>query len=667
MRSALTKNPTVITALAWLLDLSPATVRHRVVLRARSSGLLRRRDDGDAFGGAIATRLIARPGKSLPQQPRELGRLLHGLGEIAAWSDAQFSAPLNRMLRRHRPSGFLRTMLEEALLCGPAEPPGASYAVETLQFVSWMIAEAQPWESFLAATALINREWRPQLLPDHGLALAAEHLLVAARDGTELRDLSRLTKKQYESIGSGAVALATGIRPSAEIARSLVQTPFPGLRHLGAAAVVMPRDTTENFTDACGCCATLVRAGIPLGEAVWMTAYRLKMAVHERYRLTGRAEQAEARLAKLAEHPDRAMGGQQYYTLEMERTEEERNQSVTRLEQVSKEITALLHGLADAWPAEGLDDAQLAHLDMCFVDTPEIRHRLAVQVPHDANRRWLLRKTLETLEDHLGLRHPHEAAKDWFHPGDHFISRTAPWAARSAAALFGSERPSKGIGRETSRLVAKMAAASEDIAERPFAAGRWPTNWMSLILRGACADYFALTVAESVPQEGRAEVEYLAKAAIEHGAKMQTSPLPDDREAILMNLASLSLHVMAWHSEGEVLRQHWVDTPRMAAQPRACAMGDASPRRPRLGGCRDRFSRRHCATPLARTGKRQAFGSPDHSGRCHGGQHCGRAGRPDGATGRHVGAVDRGLAELRSGMAGGGTNVGASAPRTRRP
>lgn len=572
MRSALTKNPTVIAALAWLLDQSPATVRHRVVLRARSSGLLRRRDDGDAFGGAIATRLIARPGKSLPQKPRELGRLLHGLGEIAARSHAQFSDPLDQMMRKHRTSTFLHATLEAALECASAEPPRDRYVVEISGFVSWMTVDDYAWESFRAATGLIDYHWYPPLFPDYGLAFAAEHVMASATDGTELRGLPRLTTKQYASVGSGAVALATSARPSAAIARSLVRTPFPGLRHLGAAAVVMPRDTTANLTDARGCCATLVRAGIARGDAVWMTGYRLKMAVHERYRLTGRVEQAKARLAELTGHPDRAVGGHEHYAWEIETTEEELSQSLTRLEEVDEEIGALLRGLADAWPAEGLDDAQLAHLDMCFVGTPEIRHRLAVQVPHDANRRWLLRKTLETLEEHLGLRDPQAAAKDWFHPGDHFIPRTVPWAARSAAALFGSERPSKGIGRETSRLVAKMAAASEDIAERPFAATRWPTNWMSLILRGACADYFALAVAETVPQEDRAEVEYLAKAAIEHGAKMLTSPLPDDREAILLNLTSLSLHVMAWHSEGEALRQHWVDTPRMAAQPRALVL-----------------------------------------------------------------------------------------------
>lgn len=143
-----------------------------------------------------------------------------------------------------------------------------------------------------------------------------------------------------------------------------------------------------------------------------------------------------------------------------------------------------------------------------------------------------------------------------------------PWAVRSAIALF--EGVGKGIGRETARLVAAMATHSEALAERPFAAARRPTAWASLVLRGACADHFALAIAQATPETRRDEVKNLAEYAIDHAGLMMTAPRPHDRDNVLLQLASLELEVMAWHPNGAALRERWVDTPRVAPGP--CAL-----------------------------------------------------------------------------------------------
>lgn len=563
---------TVHIALAWLLDLPMEAPRHRVLQRARTSGLLRRHGGLYKVGDAIATRLMARPGKCFPSTPRELGRLLHGLGEIAAWSNAEFSRPLARMMARRRPRVSIRDALAEAILSASAAPPQDRHSLETSSFARWMMEEEDAWTSFHDAALLLDGRFYPPRLPDYGLVFASRFLLRVVRDRGDLRGLPSLTMRQTKSIGMGAFDLVKEAERPKAGAACLIRTPFPGLRHLGAAAVVMPPFATEAPTDAAACCSALVDMGIAPGDAVWMTSHRVKQAVHERYRCTGMAKDCAARLAELARHPEQAMGGPEHLTWETANLETRRAESLSRLTQVEDVISVLLRGLAEAWPAAGLDKEQLGHLEHCFVDTPEIRYRLAVQVPHQDNRRWLLRRALDRLEEHLGLRDPAQASENPFVAGDRYFAHTVPWAVRSAIALFETEGVGKGIGRETARLVAAMAKHSEALAKRPFAAARWPTKWGSLVLRGACADHFALAVAQAMPENLRDEVAFLAESAIDHARLMMTAPRPHDWDNVLLMLASLALDVMAWHPNGAALRERWVDTPRMAPGPRALVL-----------------------------------------------------------------------------------------------
>ena len=82
-------------------------------------------------------------------------------------------------------------------------------------------------------------------------------------------------------------------------------------------------------------------------------------------------------------------------------------------------LEGMLSDMAVDWPSDGLSDAQMQSLKSIFVDTAEIRHRLAAKLTHQANRNWLLKRNITRLQDFIGLRrNPEDVSKECFFPDE---------------------------------------------------------------------------------------------------------------------------------------------------------------------------------------------------------------------------------------------------------
>ena len=255
--------------------------------------------------------------------------------------------------------------------------------------------------------------------------------------------------------------------------------------------------------------------GIEPADAIWMLGLRIKNAIHGRYGLEDGIKNEGARLRYVAQNPDSAPGGPRNADAEVRRLTARREDALKRYSELLPALEQMLCDLASDWPHEGLSDQQMLSLDNIFVNTPEIRLRLAQKIGHLENRNWLLKRNLGRLQGFLGLvATPTEVRTGYFNLDERQFAIIVPSAASSLTDLYAEDR--RGVGKRTSDLVAGIAKAAESLVQQPFIAARQPEAWQSIITRAAAADIFALMVVESVPEERRAEVDELNKLALDH-------------------------------------------------------------------------------------------------------------------------------------------------------
>ncbi len=108
-----------------------------------------------------------------------------------------------------------------------------------------------------------------------------------------------------------------------------------------------------------------------------MTGMRIKNAVHARYRIQHGREQNTARLRYLEQNPDKAIGGIRNTEAEMKMLRMHLDRGADAYAKLLPELEGMLTDMAADWPSGGLSDAQMQSLEFIFVDTAEIRHRLA--------------------------------------------------------------------------------------------------------------------------------------------------------------------------------------------------------------------------------------------------------------------------------------------------
>ena len=394
---------TVWPALRWLLGhRGGSKTDRRLLVKARLCGLLIA--DGNVnwkVNGPLATRLAKLALKRLPREPVELGRILHGVGEMNARTTAGLAALLIKHLSARRPRISFFKVLAAAADC--EAKPVKNPPMNAIDLAQWVSGAPLNWSTFDRA---VHRIGHPDIgiSPDcYGLSFATK--IVAA---IEPRAIDRWIRAHRNRL---RVATITSAMPpsmyDADIlgrATLLLKSGFPALRCLAAAFYVcpiFPQPFLENFRD---CRKSLVANGIDPCDATWMMAYRIKGAIHGRYWAEHQLEQAQARLRYLEGNPEAAIGGRRNFDGELRMLRNQIDNASARLSKLASDLEQMLSDLAADWPAGGLFDDQMQSLEYNFVSTPEIRHRLAEKLPQGPNRTSLLKRDIEQLADFIGLR-----------------------------------------------------------------------------------------------------------------------------------------------------------------------------------------------------------------------------------------------------------------------
>ncbi len=304
---------------------------------------------------------------------------------------------------------------------------------------------------------------------------------------------------------------------SGALARRLLKSRNPLLKCLAAAAVIdLPLHIEPRKTYA-ECYGIFREAGLDAGDATWTAAEALKQIVHARYRIAHRLPQIDARRRYLGDHPEAAIGGEAHLAHELERLGREETQLRSADVETATSLEAALDDIARGWPAEGLSGDQLGWLDAAFVQTCEIRQRLAVKLAPSPNRNALLEANIRQMKDAVGLSAKLPEVFDrHFNGGAHGLAETLWWSAQSHVARYADDN--RGIGWQASLALEKLVTAREQLIAEPFIASRQFERWGSAVGRLTCADLWALFVIAATPAAQSGQVERLRELAIGHAA-----------------------------------------------------------------------------------------------------------------------------------------------------
>lgn len=541
--------PSVQTALAWLLQ---DNAESGIPQAAQTAGLVLA-DDGPQWkaDGDTVMRLAEKNLALLPDDPERFGEIMHGLGEIAARSHVP---PLADLLVNHlKARGSHRSLpkiFDAAIACDRAIPQETG--VDDLALSQWISRANLDWNTFNAAVVRI--EHPDQIFGHFGLGFVVR---IIFRVGLGVIDDwigAHPDNLTIAVIGSTALSMVFPFDGRATTP-ALLESKNVAIKCLGAASLVCPvgPQPPPSLRD---CHKSLVAAGFAPSDATWMTGMRIKNAIHARYRNEHRREHG-ARLRYLEEHPEQAMGGLRNAEAEKKMLRNQLDHAQKAYAELLPEIEAMLSDMARDWPAEGLSDEQMQSLEPIFVDTAEIRHRLAAKVTHQANRDWLLKRNIDRLRDFIGLaRTPEDVSSEYFLPDERRFAAITDWTAQSVVLLY--EKNDRGAGPATSNLVSNTAKAAEKLMAQPFILSRQPERWQSIMTRAACAGRFAFAVVASTPEGRRASVERLNELALDHALKLLSARnLPTQSADTFHRLSIQAVRHMEMTRSPDAVREKW--------------------------------------------------------------------------------------------------------------
>jgi hypothetical protein len=196
-------------------------------------------------------------------------------------------------------------------------------------------------------------------------------------------------------------------------------------------------------------------------------------------------------------------------------------------------------------------------LEFIFVDTAEIRYRLAAKLSHQANRDWLLKRNIDRLKDFVGFeKNPADSSKEYFLPDERRFAALTDWAAQSIVLLY--DEDNRGAGRRTSDLVLGVAKAVERLIVQPFSSGRQPETWQSIMTRAACAGRVVFTVVASTPEHRRDTVARLNALGLEHAFKLLSAQnRPAQSETSFYQFTAQAVQHMDIASNPDEVRERW--------------------------------------------------------------------------------------------------------------
>lgn len=587
--------PSVHTALAWLLQ---SYAENTILQTAQAAGLVLD-DDGPQWkaDGDRIMRLAEENLARLPDNPDRLGEIMHGLGEIAARSHVPSLADLlvtHLEARRAHPS--LQEVLGAAVTCDRAIPQETG--VYELALSQWLSRATLDWNTF--DTAKVRIEHPDRVFGHFGLGFVIRIVFRVASHIVDEWIIAHPDHPTLAVIGSTALKMV-GPFDGAPALSALFESNNIAIKCLAAASLVC--SIGRQPPSSLGAChKSLVAAGFAPADATWMTGMRIKNAIHARYRNEHTRQQSGARLRYVEQHPEQAVGG-------LHNAAAERNMLRAQLDHAEKtyaellpEIEAMLSDMAKEWPAEGLSEEQMRSLEPIFVDTAEIRHRLAAKVPHQTNRDWLLKRNIDRLRDFIGLaKTPDTVSSEYFLPDERRFAVIADWTAQSIILLY--EKDNRGVGRRTSDLVASTALAAEGLMAQPFIPRRQPATWQSIMTRAAFAGRFAFAVVASTPEAQRASVERLNELALDHAFKLLSARnLPTQSADTFHRLSAQAVRHMDFTTTPDAVREKWGTTKDLPDFTRALALWSSPTLVEKYKAlARDLFER-VCVTPLSRSG-----------------------------------------------------------------
>jgi len=563
--------PTVWSALRWLLaHRGGLTTDRDLLVKARLCGLLiADRSANWKVNGPLAARLAKSALGRLPRDPEQLGRVLHGLGEMNARTTAAFLPSLVKHLGSRQPRISFFKVLSAAAEC-EAKVIGKP-SLDAVDLTQWISGAPLNWSTFDRAVHRIDHSYIGINPGRYGLAFVARIIATIEPRAIDRWIAGHRNRQRVATI-------ATALLPStfdADLlgrAKLFLKSGIPSLKCLAAAHHVCPvfqKSSFDNFRD---CRKHLVTNGIDPGDATWMMAYRIKNAIHARYWAEHQLEQAGLRLRYLEANPDAAAGGRRNFDAEIRMLQNQSKNASERIGKLASDLEAMLGDLAADWPADGLSGDQMQWLEYNFVSTPEIRHRLAEKLPSGVNQAWLLKQNIDQIREFIGLeRDPARILDVHFNAEDKRFEIIAPWAAQSLVLLYAHD--GRGIGKRTSDLVAGITNAFEALAAEPYAAARKPERWQSAQGRAASAYIFALLVVALMPAQRRADVKILHELALDHVFKLLCVTSPDVRSSqLLFKLITRSVLQMDYLADSDARRRQWAETAAMPPFARAFAL-----------------------------------------------------------------------------------------------
>ena len=536
----------------------------------------------------------------MPRDPVELGHLLHGLGEINARTSAEFAAPLIQHLRTQRGRSSFLKVLEAAAECEAKPLPKPS--LTAIDLAQWVSGAPLAWTTFDRA---VHRIGHPDIgiSPGrYGLGFVAK--IIAALDPRALDIWIKRHPNRQRVATIASAALPSAFDPDIiDRATLLLGSRIPALKCLAAALYVCPIFPEPSLDDFPDCRRALVANGIDPGDATWMMAYRIKNAIHARYRTKHQLESAQARLRYLESNPEAAIGGRRNFDAEVRMLRNEVDRASGKLSKLAVDLEAMLADLAADWPADGLSDDQMRSLEYNFVSTPEIRHRLVEKLPPGSIRTALLKRDIEQLSEYIGLsKNPTSILNAYFNPDDNRFDIIAPWAAKSLIVLYADDH--RGVGKRTSDLVSGMTNAFEALAAEPFVAARKPVQWQSAFGRAASAYIFALLVVAAAQEDRRSEVRELNRLALDHVFQLLCAEHPDVHSSqLLFKLTTRAVLQMSYSADGDARRRRWAKTKELPPFARALALWSSPALAEQESALAIELFRRNAEPPLSRSAR----------------------------------------------------------------
>lgn len=592
----LQESQSVHTALEWLLAESEKADID-VLAVAQASGLILSDDDPHwKVDGDIVTRLAEASLVRLPDDPDRFGQILHGMGEMAAHCHApKLSTLFVNVVKDRQPQMPLERLFDAVVNCDSEFP--RQTRVGELTFGQWISRSTLEWNTFQEAVSRIGH-------PDHvfgrfGLGFAAKVILCTQPRVIDNWITAHPDHSAISVIGSAALGLVFPFDGVA-VVTALLESDTIAIKCLGAAAIVCPIGSQKplGFRD---CHKALVAAGFAAADAIWMTGMRVKNEVHARYRMEDGRQQNTARLQYVEQNPNRALGGIRNAKPEMEMLRKQLDQNAEAYAKLLPELEEMLSDMAVEWPSGGLSEVQMEVLEFIFVDTAEIRHRLAAKLSHRTNRDWLLKRNITRLQAFIGLeKNPEDISKEYFHPDESRFAAIGNWVAQSLVLLY--EADTRGVGRRTSDLVAGVAQAADKFIAQPFISSRQPGAWQSVMMRAVCAGRFVFNVVASVPEDRRESVATLNKLGLEFAVKLLSAhDLPAQFDPAFHELAAQAVQHMGWVSNSDEFREKWAlmkDLPDFA---RALALWSSPALVEKHFDFACRLFERVCTLPLSRS------------------------------------------------------------------